>query len=223
MDSWIFFFGFLGHTHCIWKFLGLRSNWSYSCRPTPQAQQRGIQAASVAYTTAHGNTGSPTHWARPGIEPTCSWILVGFIYAAPQQELLWIFLYVGVLANAISFILLFKLFQFWPVGSLSADSSVPLTYPTIVAFLKFFSDTERCFNLILYTSCPGPRISHFSKETWFLLLENGSKNQPVRCGVLIALGVSLHPASVWTNLCVCMHMCIHISVTISIYRNLYLI
>ena len=43
---------------------------------------------SMTYTTAHGNTGSLTHWARPGIEPTSSWILVMFISAAPQQELL---------------------------------------------------------------------------------------------------------------------------------------
>ena len=28
------------------------------------------------YTTAHGNNGSLTHWARPGIEPATSWILV---------------------------------------------------------------------------------------------------------------------------------------------------
>ena len=28
-----------------------------------------IRATSVAYTTAHGNAGSSTHWSRPGIEP----------------------------------------------------------------------------------------------------------------------------------------------------------
>ena len=28
-----------------------------------------------------------THWARPGIEPSSSWILVGFVSAAPQSEL----------------------------------------------------------------------------------------------------------------------------------------
>ena len=42
---------------------------------------------SVTYTTAHGNTGSLTHWTRPGIKPTTSWFLVIFISAAPQQEL----------------------------------------------------------------------------------------------------------------------------------------
>ena len=42
----------------------------------PQPQQRRIWASSVTYTTAHGNTRSLTHWARPGIEPAFSWILV---------------------------------------------------------------------------------------------------------------------------------------------------
>ena len=32
-----------------------------------------------AYTTAHGNAGSLTHSARPGIELSSSWILVGFV------------------------------------------------------------------------------------------------------------------------------------------------
>ena len=39
-------------------------------------------------TTAHGNTGSLTHWEGPGIETTSSWILAGFITAEPQWELL---------------------------------------------------------------------------------------------------------------------------------------
>ena len=38
----------------------------------------GIQAMSASYTTAYGSTGSLTHWPRPGIEPTSSWLLVGF-------------------------------------------------------------------------------------------------------------------------------------------------
>ena len=47
----------------------------------------GIQAVSATYTTAHGNIGPLTHWARPGIKPATSWLLVGFISAAPWQEL----------------------------------------------------------------------------------------------------------------------------------------
>ena len=45
----------------------------------PQPQQRRIRATSVTYTTAHGNARSLTHGARPGIEPTASWLLVGFV------------------------------------------------------------------------------------------------------------------------------------------------
>ena len=63
------------------------SNQSYNCRPTPQPQQRGIQTPPVTYSTAHGNARSLTHWARPGIEPVSSWILVGFVSDAPQWEL----------------------------------------------------------------------------------------------------------------------------------------
>ena len=57
----------------------LRSNRSCSCQPTPQPQQQGIQAVSSTYTTAHGNARSLSRWARPGIKPPSSWMLVGFV------------------------------------------------------------------------------------------------------------------------------------------------
>ena len=38
------------------------------------------------------NSRSLTHWARPGIEPSSSWILVRFITAEPRQELPKLFL-----------------------------------------------------------------------------------------------------------------------------------
>ena len=38
----------------------------------PQPQQCRIQAASVTSNAAHGNAGSLTHGARPGIEPASS-------------------------------------------------------------------------------------------------------------------------------------------------------
>ena len=38
---------------------------------------------SGTYTTAHGNTGSLTHWARPGTKPVSSWILVRSTYTEP--------------------------------------------------------------------------------------------------------------------------------------------
>ena len=40
-----------------------------------------------AYTTAHSDTGSLTHWARPGIELASSWIIIGFVTAETQWEL----------------------------------------------------------------------------------------------------------------------------------------
>ena len=43
---------------------------------------------SVTYTKAHGNAGSLTQRARPGIRPASSWILVRFVSAEPQWELL---------------------------------------------------------------------------------------------------------------------------------------
>ena len=41
-------------------------------------QQRRIWATSATYTTAHCNTRSLSHWAKPGIKPATSWFLVGF-------------------------------------------------------------------------------------------------------------------------------------------------
>jgi len=38
-------------------------------------------------TYTHGKSGSLNHWEGPGIEPTSSWILVGFVTPEPQQEL----------------------------------------------------------------------------------------------------------------------------------------
>ena len=81
--SFFFFFGlfaFSGAASCsIWKFLGQGSNQSYSRWPVTEPQQRGIWAASATYTTALGNAGSLTHWARPWTVPATSWFLVRFV------------------------------------------------------------------------------------------------------------------------------------------------
>ena len=74
-----------------------RGNQSCICQPTPQPQQYGIWAMSVTYTIAQTNVGSLNHWARPGIEPTSSWILVEFLITEPQwnspkmEFLKWVF------------------------------------------------------------------------------------------------------------------------------------
>ena len=41
----------------------------------------------MTYTIAPGNARSLTHWARPGIEPSTSWIPVGLIIAEPLPSL----------------------------------------------------------------------------------------------------------------------------------------
>jgi len=46
-----------------------------------------IWATSVIYTTAHSNARYLTHWARPGIKPISSWLLVRFLIAEPWCEL----------------------------------------------------------------------------------------------------------------------------------------
>ena len=70
-------------------------------KPTPTAyrdsQARGLIGAvaaslhqshttSAAYTTAHSNIRSLIHWARPGIKPSTSWFIVGFVSTAPRWE-----------------------------------------------------------------------------------------------------------------------------------------
>ena len=68
-------------------FPGRESNQSYSCRSTPQQQHCRIWATSATNTTVWRNVRSLTHWARPRIQPTATWILVRFISSAPQEEL----------------------------------------------------------------------------------------------------------------------------------------
>ena len=41
---------------------------------------------SSAYTTAHGDAGSLTHWSRPAFKPMSSWIVVRLVSTEPQWE-----------------------------------------------------------------------------------------------------------------------------------------
>ena len=68
----------------------------------PQPQKCAIKAMSATYIRDHGNAGSLTHWVRPGIEPTSSWILVRLIYTEPWWELLFLSLW-----NFLLFVYLF--------------------------------------------------------------------------------------------------------------------
>ena len=52
------------------------------------SQARGrIGAVTTSLHHSHSSTRALTHWVRPGIEPTSSWILVRFISAEPWWEL----------------------------------------------------------------------------------------------------------------------------------------
>ena len=56
-----------------------------ACGGSQARGQIGAVAADLHYS--HSNTGSLTHWSRPGIKPSTSWFLVGFVSAEPWQEL----------------------------------------------------------------------------------------------------------------------------------------
>ena len=73
-----------------------------------------------------------------------------------------------------------QFFQLWPLGAPSISFGVPLMYTlSFIIFLSvsLFSSTIRCPRLILYIPRLSPKISHFSKESWFLLSETGVRNQ----------------------------------------------
>lgn len=58
---------------------------------------------------------------------------------------------------------------------------VSLLHNTIIfllstSFLPSYS-TRRSSSHIFYNSCPSPSISYFSKNSWFLELKNGIRNQ----------------------------------------------
>ena len=116
------------------EFPGYGSNRRWSHQPTPQPQQRGFWATSATYTTAHGNTGSFTHWARPGIEPMFSWMLVAFVNHWATIE---IFLILYLMISWIQ-ILMF---------SLLGTSIIQLLFllDSFTNFLNFFSFNSQFF------------------------------------------------------------------------------
>ena len=67
--------------------LGVESE--HSCWSTPQPQQRHNNARSepCLQTTPQLMATQILNPLRPGIEPTTSWFLVGFVSAGPRQEL----------------------------------------------------------------------------------------------------------------------------------------
>ena len=96
-----------------------------------QSHQHQIQAAT--YTTAHSNTRSLSHWARPGIEPTPLWFLVGFVSPVPRWEFLLIYFYL-------------KYSWFTVLGQCLLCSKVIQLYIHIYSFLCSFPKCA-CFSI----------------------------------------------------------------------------
>ena len=86
----------------------------------------------------------------------------------------------------IQYYFIYFLTQFFPVlvtGSSFSGSQDPLTYPQHYVLVFAFSSTSllprttRSSRIVLYIFCSSRRINHFSKESWFLLLENVIRDQ----------------------------------------------
>ena len=140
----------------MWKFPGVGANQSFCCQPTPRPQQCQIGAASATYTTVHGNAQSLTHWARPGIEPKSSWILVRFVTAEP-----WWKLWNNVKAERQADDLELMQESFWQADFKDVPRTVLLTVYllTVWRHLTAFVQLEKfSFNLTLLKTwtCPPP-------------------------------------------------------------------
>ena len=75
------------------------------------------------------------HWARPGIEPTSSWILFGFVTTEPQWELLKLIYWFICMTCGISFNFYWYLFTYRTIIVLSGK---PFTSPLRVYIFPLF-------------------------------------------------------------------------------------
>ena len=108
---------------------------------TPQPQQHRLQASAVTLARPHGNTGSLTHWARPGIKLASSWILVRFLTCWAKM---------GTPYNSL------KIIVYWD-NTLLVGTKINMTLKE--GCLATSSKTEYAFTL-----WPAPQ-SHFYKDT----------------------------------------------------------
>lgn len=118
----------------------------------------------------------------------------------------------------------------WPLEVLSVSSYIPLIYLHHCGVFVLF-----CFALLLSTSLlpnitrcarfsvylhPSFRISHLSKDLWFLLLENDIKNQEWVLGVLITTREGI--ASKSFQLTDKGHICVYTSTCLYTYLKIFL-
>ena len=93
-------------------------------------------------------TATLTHWVGPGIEPVSSWILVRFITAEPEGELLNCLLY-------------YNCFSEYVVSAVAYHTSYNFTFP------QWLNDTEHLFMCLLpihifsLLRCPLKYFTHF--------------------------------------------------------------
>ena len=77
--------------HCFYFLVSLFFFCLFRASPAAHgaSQSRGwIGAVAAGPCHRHSNARAPTHWVGPGLKPAFSWILVRFVSAAPQRELL---------------------------------------------------------------------------------------------------------------------------------------
>ena len=82
--SFFFLFRATSPHHMEFASLGVESELQLPAYATATATPD--LSPSATYTTAHSNARFLTYWVGPGIKPTSSWILVGFVSTEPQQE-----------------------------------------------------------------------------------------------------------------------------------------
>lgn len=83
---------------------------------------------------------------------------------------LWILIYSLGFQLLLSLILIWQLLHIWPVRTLQPGPPVPLTHPIIISIFSGFLVKEEFCRLIWYLFLFNLRVSHFAKETWFLLV-----------------------------------------------------
>ena len=87
---------------------------------------------------------------------------------------------IGFPSNTTLLILLLNSSPLWPLGALSLSSCVPLTCPISVLCCggtSLPSGAALCSRSILNIFCHRPRVSNFSQELCFLVLENSIRNE----------------------------------------------
>lgn len=111
-----------------------------------------------------------------------------------------------------------KFFQIWPLRALSVwlHSPFDVTSFFFKHFLTFLHYTYS--RLIFHIPQSSPRISHFSRDPWLLLLGNSIKNHNVRAGFLVPCYCSVIDSrpSQWTALgkkiFILIHLCAYFSI-----------